>query len=125
MPPVVTFQGVVHPCESVDEFGVALDAFDLEPQFELWLNEPKGPAVCMLRNGGDAWLMYLRHEGDSGFTSLGDTRRSGAVSYRLSNGQTDDYPAAWCVPVENCYKALAYFFVNRGLRPEWLAWRES
>ena len=47
------------------------------------------------------------------------------MSYRLSNGQTDEYPAAWCVPVEDCYKTLAYFFVNRGLRPEWLAWEEG
>lgn len=125
MPPVVTFQGVEHPCKTIEDFGVALDNFDVEPQFELWLKEPKGPAVCMLRNGVNAWLMYLRHEGDSGFTSLGDAQRSDAVNYRLSNGQTDEYPAAWCVPVEQCYKALAYFFVNSGLRPEWLAWRES
>jgi hypothetical protein len=93
MSPVVTFQGVEHPCESIEDFGVALDAFDMEPLFELWVDEPEGPAIRMLRNGANAWLMYLRHEGDSGFPTCGDARRIGTVSYQLSNGQIDEYPA--------------------------------
>ena len=125
MAPVMTFQGIERHCQSIEDFGAALDEFDAEPQFELWLNQPDGPAICMLRNGVNAWLMYLRHAGDSGFTTLGDRQRVGTVPYRLSNGQTDEHPATWCVPVEDCYKALAYFFVNDGLRPEWLAWTES
>ena len=123
MAPIVMFQGVKHPCQSIEDFGIALDAFDMEPLFELWLNEHEGRAMCMLRNGANAWLMYLRHNGDSGFATLGDMDRLETVSYQLSNGQTDEYPAAWCVPIEDCYKALTYFFVNHGLRPEWLTWQ--
>jgi len=96
----------------------------MQPQFELWLNMPGGPALCMLRNARNAWLMYLRHAEDAGLATSGDIRRLGVVSYRLSNGQVDEYPASWCVDVADCYKALAYFFVNEGLRPEWLTWRE-
>jgi len=76
----------------------------------------------MLRNGTNAWLMYLRHhEGDNGFTSQGETGRIGVASYELSNGQVDEYPLSWCIEIEQCYKALAYFFVNEGSKPEWVS----
>lgn len=80
--------------------------------------------MCMLRNGGHAFLMYLRFPGDSGFVSVGDANDETLVRYTLSNGQIDEYPQSWCVPVEQCFKALAAFFVNDGQRPEWIAWHE-
>jgi hypothetical protein len=119
------FQGRDEPLISIECLGTALDRFDLESQFELWVNQPDGPAICMLRNSQNAWLMYLRHDGDSGFHSLGNSEREGFIEYRLSNGQIDEYPRAWCIPVEDCYKAISFFFVNDGLRPHWLTWQES
>jgi hypothetical protein len=79
----------------------------------------------MLRNGDTAWLMYIRYPGDAGFSSRGDTRRSGTAEFRLSNGQVDEYPLAWCVDIEQCYMAVAYFFVNNGGRPEWIHWHDD
>ena len=81
--------------------------------------------MCMLRNGENTFLMYLRSQGDHGFTSVGSTEMEGRVEYTLSNGQLDEYPISWCVPIEQCYKALAFFFINDGQRPEWVAWHES
>ena len=61
----VVFNGTEQSFESLDEFAVALDRFDLEPQFELWIVSRKdGPSICMLRNGDHTWLMYLQFEGD-------------------------------------------------------------
>jgi hypothetical protein len=79
----------------------------------------------MLRNQGSAWLMYLRRKGDSGFNSVGNKEQAGSEKYLLSNGQTDEYPLAWCIDIEQCYKALAYFFVNDGARPDWVVWEET
>jgi hypothetical protein len=31
--------------------------------------DPEGPILCALINGELGWLMYLREEGDSGFSS--------------------------------------------------------
>ena len=67
---------------------------------------------------------YLREFGDSGFVSVGE-KADGSVSYTLGNGQVDDYPRSWCIPLEKCYQALAFFFVNDGMRPEWLQWQED
>jgi len=37
---------------------------------EVWLySDSSWPAICALVNGGAAWLMFLRREGDSGFST--------------------------------------------------------
>ncbi len=109
MTPIVKFQGIERLCQSIEDFDVALIDFDKEAQFELWLNVPGGPSICMLRNAANAWLMYLHSDGNQCFNTIGDPRLLDNISYQLSNGQVDDYPAAWNLPVDDCFKALAYF----------------
>jgi hypothetical protein len=122
----VSFNGAQEDIGSIEALGIALDRYDRVAQFELWLSRvPLGPSICMLRNGERAFLMYLRFPEDSGFVSAGGLAAEDQVEYTLSNGQIDAYPRSWCIPVEQCYKALAYFFVNEGLQPEWVAWHES
>jgi len=65
----VTFNRQTKHCESIEAFGLELDGFDGEPTFELWLKVPNGASMSMVRNGPNAFLMYLRFPGDSGFTS--------------------------------------------------------
>ncbi len=110
---------------SIEDFDIALERFDRSPNFEIWLSVEAGPSICMLRNGKHAWLMYLRFSGDSGFVSQGELGAQGVESYEFANGQIDEYPLAWCIDVEECYKALAYFFVNEGAQPVWVSWHAS
>lgn len=95
-------------------------------QCELWLtmatDAEQGPALCMLRNGGNAWLMYLSGQDDLSFHSLGDEEADGVCSYLLANGQVDEYPEAWCVDAEHCQRAFADFFRTGGARPAAIAW---
>ena len=95
-------------------------------QCELWLtlatDAEQGPALCLLRNGGNAWLMYLSGQDDLSFHSLGDEEETGECSYLLSNGQVDVYPEAWCVDVEQCQQAFIAFFRTGGARPAGIAW---
>jgi hypothetical protein len=121
----LVFNGHRQSITSVEELGEALDRFDAQLQFELWASTPEGPSMCMLRNGIHAWLMYFRQPGDSGFNSIGNRGRAGAQKFLLSNGQEDEYPLSWCIEVEQCYKAVAFFFVNEGARPEWVNWHET
>jgi len=119
----VSFNGSNQHVESVEELACALDEFDEQDQFELWCSVPEGPSLCMLRSGARAWLMYLCFPEDAGHHSVGDTERNGTNSFLLSNGQVDEYPAAWCIDLEQCYKAVAYFFVNVGDRAPWVNWQ--
>ena len=95
-------------------------------QCELWLtlatDAEQGSALCMLRNGGNAWLMYLSGQDDLSFHSLGDEEADGVCSYLLANGQVDVYPEAWCVDVEQCQRAFVAFFKTGGARPDAIAW---
>ena len=70
-------------------------------------------------------FLYLRFEGDSGYVSKADSSSSAVVKYRLGNGQVDEYPASWSLPLDRCYQAMAYFFVNDGLRPARVRWAEE
>lgn len=99
-----------------------LKGFDAEVRFELWLKTDHGPMISMLRNEANAFLMYLRAEGDAGFTSRSAQDRSGTATFRLSNGQEDEYPLSWCVDIAECYKALVHFFSHNGARPDSIRW---
>lgn len=96
-------------------------------QCELWLtmtvDAEQGPALCMLKNGASAWLMYLSGQDDASFHSLGDEEEEGECSYWLANGQVDVYPAAWCVEVALCHRAMAAFFTTCGARPAAVEWQ--
>lgn len=120
----IIFNGQAEEIESLEDLGEALDRFDQCQQFELVCTVTNGPSLFMLRNGGLAWVMYLRYAGDAGFHSQGDSNNTGSATFRLSNGQVDEYPISWCIEVEQCYKVLSYFFVNDGGIPSWVKWCE-
>ena len=84
---------------------------------------------CMtaLINGPFGWLMYIREEGDAGFRSRNpDYGGSDAetMSFCLSNGQLDEYPLAWVLPIEQVEKALDYFEENHR-PPEFIVWHND
>jgi len=120
----IVFNEIAQSFGSIEELSLAMEYFDLAPQFELWIRAQDGPSMTMLRNGNHAWLMYLRFGEDSGFVSQGDRNLHGTCSYTLGNGQVDEYPLAWCIDIEQCYKAMAYFFVNNGTKPNFVSWQE-
>lgn len=96
-------------------------------QCELWLtmatNAEQGPALCMLKNGGNAWLMYLSGQDELSYHSLGDEEEEGECSYWLANGQVDVYPAAWCIEVALCHRAMIAFFKTGGAMPAAVEWQ--
>jgi hypothetical protein len=94
------------------------------PFEEIWLKSPDGQSLCALINGDRGWLMYLRAEGDSGFSSrdpsyAGDPEAK--IEYCLSNGQQDWYPASWSLPIADIRRALDYF-VREHRQPPFIAW---
>jgi hypothetical protein len=134
------------PIDSVAELRQKLAHFASEQFREIWLNiEPGGPRLCALMNTNIGWLMYLRHDqGDSGFSSRNpmfdesDATLSGlafdgwfagdrvpVITYRLSNGQKDDFPACWALPEPDIMRALEYFVQHEGRRPPFVRWHDD
>ncbi|MFA6070923.1 MAG: Imm1 family immunity protein [Janthinobacterium sp.] len=122
----LNLHGEPHVMDSLLALEQALTDARALAQCEVWLtlatDAEQGPALCMLRNGGNAWLMYLSGQDDRSFHSLGDEEETGECSYLLSNGQVDEYPEAWCVDVEHCQRAFVAFFRTGGARPASIAW---
>jgi hypothetical protein len=85
---------------------------------ERWVETSDGQAMCALINANLGWLMYLRENGDAGFSSRNPNftgPNDALLEYRLSNGQMDEYPMAWALPIEEIRRALEYF--DREKRP--------
>ena len=79
---------------------------------EVWIETENGQLKCALINGNMGWLMYLRERGDAGFSSRNpnyDGPADATLDYYLSNGQRDEYPLAWALPLEEIRCAIAYF----------------
>lgn len=123
----LNLHGVAVAIASLADLQQALARAQSLAQCELWLtlavDAEQGPALCMLRNGASAWLMYLSGQEDASFHSLGDEEEEGECSYWLANGQVDVYPAARCVDVALCHRAMAAFFTSGGARPAAVEWQ--
>ncbi len=94
---------------------------------EVWVKSPSGAMLCALINGDVGWLMYLRGDGDAGFSSRnpdysGDPRET--VEYLLNNGQMDEYPRAWAYPVETVERAIDHFR-ETGSPPLFIEWHND
>jgi Immunity protein Imm1 len=95
---------------------------------EIWLEVEEGPALCTLLNGNLGWLMYLREDGDAGFSSRNpafEGSKSSVIRNRLSNGQHDEYPESWALPKEEIIRALEYFIEHEGRRAPFVNWHED
>jgi len=83
---------------------------------EIWVDHDPFPSMCALLNGRRGWLMFLRYDGDAGFSSRnpnygGDPAEE--IDYILENGQRDLYPASWAYPKEEVVAALEAFARSR------------
>jgi hypothetical protein len=121
----ITFNGQTQDIQSIEDLSLALVEFNKSDRLELWLSKEEGPSICLLKNGPHAFLMYSMEPGDSGFVTKGESNEGNNIKYFLSNGQEDSYPESWCVSLEDCQKAITYFYVNDGLRPDWISWQEG
>lgn len=94
---------------------------------EIWINSGGSPAILALLNGDIGWLMYLRCNGDAGFSSRNPDYHGdldALTDYRLSNGQMDQYPTTWALPKAKIYAALAHFVEHRERSPS-VQWHDD
>ncbi|MEM8837362.1 MAG: hypothetical protein AAGE89_04665 [Pseudomonadota bacterium] len=92
----------------------------------MWVQHGEARMVA-LANKGSAFLMMLRFEGDTGFTSRNqaDSGPSDAtMAFMLSNGQLDEYPESWVLPEGDWTEALVDFAV-KGIRSDKIEWHKD
>jgi hypothetical protein len=95
---------------------------------EVWLQHADGwPAIGALISGEAAWLTYVRHEGDAGFSTRDPSYagpQKAMIQYYLSNGQRDAYPSSWNITTTEALSALEYFLEEEAMAP-WLTWQDD
>jgi alpha-D-ribose 1-methylphosphonate 5-triphosphate synthase subunit PhnI len=83
--------------------------------------------LVALINGDLGWLMYLRYNGDVGFSTRNPDYagpEDAVLEYYLSNRQRDAYPLSWAIPVSEIERALEYF-ITELKPPPWLHWHNG
>jgi hypothetical protein len=94
---------------------------------EIWEQGAEGCALGAFINGDVGWLMFLRFDGDAGFSSRNPSYTGPAeeeIAYRLQNGQIDRYPASWALPLAEVTRALEYFQKTEE-RPPFIMWHDD
>ena len=124
---LLRINGQKYSINSIEELASYLQTAQKYDYLELWLEQLNGAALSVLVNKDNAWLMFLREEGDSGFSSrnpdyIGATNAE--LDFLLSNGQRDKYPTSWCLPTNKALQAVLHFF-EHGEKPEWIQWHED
>ena len=69
----------------------------------------------------------VRREGEPGFSSRNPKytgNPDARLTFTLSNGQEDEYPASWAVPGEDATRALEHYFLT-GQRPSFIHWHDE
>src|SRR5262249_46706721 len=90
--------------------------------------DAQGPALAMLGNGARAGLRDLRAAGATGFSSRNPPYSGppdALMEFVLENGQVDDYPMAWTLPVEQTIAACEYFVATQGDRSPEIVWHDD
>ena len=102
--------------------------WDKERYKEIWVyTEDDEQAMMALINGDFGWLMYLREEGDAGFSSRNPEYTGSddeTMEFYLSNGQLDEYPLAWVLPIDQVKRALDYFEKHHK-PPKFITWHND
>jgi hypothetical protein len=86
-----------------------------------------GSSLSAFFVGEHAWLMYLRHFGDSGFSSrnpeyCGDPEA--VFEFTLDNGQVDEFEASWFYPRAKVEGTLRWFCEHQRQPPD-ITWYED
>jgi hypothetical protein len=87
---------------------------------EIWVDTDSGQSMCALINGNYGWLMYLPDDEGNSFSSRnpdykGDKNMT--MEFYLNNGQRDEYPLSWVLPIGYVEQALEYFEKEKKLPP--------
>lgn len=119
---------VQYEVSDLDELRLCLAQVRRTQFSEVWMQHPADwPVIGALVNGESAWLTFVRHEGNAGFSTR-NTKYAGPtkerIEYYLSNGQRDEYPASWNVTTAEALRALEYFLEQADMAP-WLTWEDD
>jgi hypothetical protein len=114
------------PVETPAQLKTCLKALDGETFLELKLTRGAGCSLTALTHHNRGWLMFLRYPGDVGFSSrdpdAGDNEN--LLEFRLANGQHDEYPASWCLPLSEVWDAVVHFFEHGDKAPQ-VTWHDD
>lgn len=81
--------------------------------------------VLLLRNSTHSFAIYLKYEGDAGFTTYNAKGTSTEIqNFMLTNGQKDEYPTSLLVDNKDGLEILKFYLLTGEMYPG-IEWREE
>ncbi len=116
--------------ETAEDMERACEAMRQRQFSEVWIEaSDDGPSLMMLVNGWRALLTYLpNHEGSPGYTSRSPSYAGALdaqIEFLLANGQMDEYPAQWTLPLSFGCAVCRDFIVRQGARSPLITWHDD
>lgn len=116
--------------ETAEDMERACDTVRQQFFSEVWLEVGvKGPSLVMLVNGRDALLIYFPGHGKLfGFTSRNPAYNGAPdaqIEFILANGDMEDYPARWTVPLSAGCAVCRDFVEQQGARSPLITWHDD
>jgi hypothetical protein len=94
---------------------------------ELCFENDQGNILTAFVNADRAWLMYRVDDDDAGYSSRNPTYtgpEEAVLPYILDNGQRDEYPVSWTLPIDEVIRATEYF-LETGEKAPWVTWHDD
>lgn len=89
---------------------------DLSKKLELMIYGHGTSSLTVLTREDGAFLMYLREEGDTGFSSRSKKSNSDTLKdFNLNNGQIDKYPESHLRDHKDAIDAIIEYFLTGGM----------
>jgi len=123
----VTINGEPHSLTGVKQAERLLAQIVQTDDLEIWASKGDGLSLYALFNRHRGWLMFLRFEGDAGYSSRNTLKAESEGSeeiFVLSNGQADSYPRSWTMERKIVFDACLEF-VASGQRPANVDWHDD
>ncbi len=124
---ILSINGKTSAIGNKDDLRDKLQNISKTPFCEVWITLSDGKSISALINREISWLMYLRYDGDPGFSSRNAEiaeDKNEMVTFYLSNGQRDQYPLSYTVSTASAVSALEYFFAAGDMAP-WIKWHDD
>lgn len=109
--------------DATDQLAAARVAY--QASAEITISRCTACALALFSNDR-AWIMFLREDGDVGFSTRNPLvpDDSASLRFRLPNGQVDTYRASWTYSASEVFDALDHYLAHASF-PDSIAWHND
>lgn len=110
---------------SIEEYKSFYAQYENEKYLEINISTENNKSIIALLNENYLIAVFLRFDGDSGFYTINEENNSEElISFKLSNGQIDEYPLNYLIDRKKIDDIINYFIIKEDMT-DTIKWQPS